>query len=162
MFGKSDPASNLKRVRATLKMRSGRSEIGAILIPTHRALREVLNDETTFVEIETEAGRVAFVLKTDIARIDPHDVVEPRMAGRGVDAWSRFEARDARLVLGVNANATDQQITAAWRDLAKAYHPDRLAALGLPDEILRHADRVMARVNAAYQSLKSEANAQRG
>ena len=52
-----------------------------------------------------------------------------------------------------------RRIHAAWRALAKAYHPDRLAALGLPDEILRHADRVLARINVAFQRLKSEAGA---
>ena len=159
MFSKTDPANNLKRLRVTLKMRSGESETGAILIPAHRALRETLNDDGPFIEIATEDGRQAFLLKTEIARIEPHDAVEPRAADRGANDWSRFDANEARIVLGVSANATEPEIHAAWRDLAKAYHPDRLAALGLPDEILRHADRVLARINAAFQRLKSEARA---
>jgi hypothetical protein len=162
MFSKSDPANNLKRTRATLKMRSGDSEAGAILTPNHRTLREALNDEAPFIEIETEEGRVAFVLKTEIARIEPDPAAEPRAAERGAEMPSRFDAKDARLVLGVGADATEQEIATAWRDLAKAYHPDRLAALGLPNEMLRHAGRVMARVNAAYQSLKNDAGAPRG
>ena len=32
---------------------------------------------------------------------------------------------------GVSANATKEEVHTAWRELAKAYHPDRLAALGL-------------------------------
>ena len=68
----------------------------------------------------------------------------------------RFDANDARPVLGVAADATFEEIHAAWRALAKAYHPDRLTALGPPDEILRHADRVLARINAAFQKLKGE------
>lgn len=159
MFGKADPASNLRGFRVTLKLRSGESETGAILVPAHRTLREALNDDAPFVEMETEEGRNAFLLKTEIARIDPHGAGEPRAADRAGAEWSRFDAIDARLVLGVAANATDEEIHAAWRALAKAYHPDRLAALGLPDEILRHADRVLARINAAFQRLKSEAGA---
>ena len=58
------------------------------------------------------------------------------------------EASDARLVLGVSEQATTEELHTAWRQLAKAYHPDRLAALDLPDEMLRHADRVLARINA--------------
>jgi DnaJ-domain-containing protein 1 len=162
MFSKTDPANNLKRFRVTLKMRSSESETGAILIPAHRALREALNDDGPFIEIETEDGRQAFLLKTEIARIEPRDAPEPRAADRGANEWGRFDASDARLVLGVAADATEQEIHAAWRDLAKAYHPDRLAALGLPHEILRHADRVLARINAAFQRLKSEANARGG
>ncbi|MGO8799955.1 MAG: J domain-containing protein [Roseiarcus sp.] len=159
MFGKADPASNLRGFRVTLKLRSGESETGAILVPAHRTLREALNDDAPFVEMETEEGRNAFLLKTEIARIDPHAAGEPRAADRAGAEWSRFDAIDARLVLGVAANATDEEIHAAWRALAKAYHPDRLAALGLPDEILRHADRVLARINVAFQRLKSEAGA---
>ena len=75
------------------------------------------------------------------------------------DGPTRFDAKDARIVLGVAGDASDEDIHAAWRDLAKAYHPDRLAALGLPDEMLRHAERVLARVNVAYQKLKSEREA---
>jgi hypothetical protein len=159
MFSKTDPANNLKGFRVTLKMRAGESEIGAILVPAHRTLREALNDEGPFVEMETQDGRHAFLLKTEIARIDPHSAAEPRATDRAGDDWSRFDAKDARLVLGVAANASQQEIHAAWRDLAKAYHPDRLAALGLPNEILRHADRVLARINAAFQRLKSDASA---
>ncbi len=153
MFSKSDPSSNLKRLRVTLTRRSGEDERAAILIPAHHSLREALNDQAPFVEIETEDGRQSFLAKTEIARVDPHDAPRPRGADRGEEA-SRFDANDARVVLGVAGDATQQELQAAWRDLAKAYHPDRLAALGLPDEMLRHADRVLARINAAYQSLK--------
>ncbi len=158
MFSKGDPASNLKGFRVTLKMRSGESETGSILIPAHRTLHEALNDEAPFVEIETQNGRQAFVLKTEIARVDQHAGAEPRANNRGGGEASRFDAANARLVLGVAADATQREIHDAWRDLAKAYHPDRLAALGLPDEMLRHADRVLARINAAFQRLKAEAS----
>jgi DnaJ-domain-containing protein 1 len=161
MFSKADPANNLKRVRVSLKTRLGENEIGAILVPAHHTLRQALNDDGPFIEIEAEDGRRAFLLKTEIARIDPHDTVEPRAFDRGPDDWTRFDANDARLVLGVAADATEQELHTVWRDLAKAYHPDRLAALGLPDEILRHADRVLSRINAAYQRLKTDASARR-
>jgi DnaJ-domain-containing protein 1 len=164
MFSKTDPANNLRSFRVTLKLRSGESEAGAILVPAHRTLREMLNDDAPFIELETQGGRQAFVLKTEIARVDPLGAAETRGAerpGPGEDA-SRFEANDARIVLGVAANATDEEIHAAWRDLAKAYHPDRLAALGLPNEILRHADRVLARINAAFQRLRNDASARSG
>jgi DnaJ-domain-containing protein 1 len=159
MFSKGDPANNLKRFRVTLRTRSGDSENGSIVLPAHHSLRQALNDEGPFIEIETEDGRQSFLLKTEIARIDPVDKPAPREPGRGGEDWSRFDAKDARLVLGVTGEATPEQLRDAWRDLAKAYHPDRLAALGLPDEMLRHADRVLARINAAYQRLKTDMGA---
>ena len=159
MFSKSDPGANLKRMRVTMKMRSGESETGSLLVPAHRALREALNDEAPFLELETEDGAQAFVLKTEIARIDPLDGPEPRADDRPANNWSRFDAQDAYLVLGLSPETSPDAVHTAWRDLAKAYHPDRLAALGLPDEMLRHADRVLARINAAFQRLKAEGKA---
>jgi len=156
MFGKSDPLGTLKRWRVTLTTRGGETEVGSVLIPAHHTLREALNDQAPFLEIENEDGRHSFLLKTEVARIVPDAAARPRAADRG-DEWGRFDAKDARVVLGVSNEATQQELQAAWRDLAKAYHPDRLAALGLPDEMLRHADRVLARINAAYQSLKNDA-----
>ena len=132
--------------------------MGAILVPAHHTLRHALNDHEPFIEIETDDGRHAFLLKTEIARIDPHDRVEPADGNRA-NEWSRFDANDARVVLRVAADATEQEIQAAWRDLATAYHPDRLAAFGLPDEMLSHADRVLARITA-FQRLKNDASAQ--
>ena len=161
MFSKGDPANTLKRFRVTLKMRQGESCACAILAPAHHPLRQSLNDDGPFVEIETADGGQAFLLKAEIARIDLDEAAEPRASesdGRDqAKDYSRFDASDARQVLGVPAAATKEELHAAWRELAKAYHPDRLAALGLPGEMLRHADRVLARINAAYQRLKNEA-----
>jgi hypothetical protein len=156
MFNKSDPFEVQKRIRITLAMRSGEIETGSILIPAHHSLRQALNDAGPFIEIETAAGRHSFLLKTEVARIDPIGG-ESRQQAREEDDWSRFDAKDARLVLGVGAEASKEEMHAVWRELAKAYHPDRLAALGLPDEMLRHADRVLMRINAAYQRLKNVA-----
>ena len=101
MFNKADPANNLKRVRATLKTRSGESETGAILIPAHRTLREALNDEGPFIEMESEDGRLAFLLKTEVAaRRSAQRRRIARLRSAPGDS-SRFDANDARLVLGV-------------------------------------------------------------
>jgi DnaJ-domain-containing protein 1 len=158
MFSKSDPSDTQKRVRVELRMRSGESEKGSLLIAAHHTLRQTLSDDAPFLEIETAEGTHAFLLKTEIARIDPVNS-ESRQRPRDGDDWTRFDAKDARLVLGVAADATLDEIQSVWRALAKAYHPDRLMALGLPEELLRHAERVLVKVNAAYQSLRSEATA---
>lgn len=157
MFSKSDPSDVQKRVRVVLKIRSGETEKGSILIASHHSLRQALNDVAPFIELETADGSHSYILKTEITRIDPVGE-EPRRSPPDGDDWSRFDANDARVVLGVDADATQDALHAAWRELAKAYHPDRLAALGLPEEMLRHADRVLARINAAYRRLKSQEN----
>lgn len=56
-------------------------------------------------------------------------------------------------VLGVNQDATEQQIKDAYRELAKKYHPDNYADSPLQDL----ASEKMAEVNAAYDEVVSKA-----
>ena len=88
MFGKGDPANTLKRFRATLKMRQGESFACAILAPAHHPLRQSLNDDGPFVEIETEEGRQAFNEKR------PPDFTGA-LRRRG-EAWGEPSAEDRR------------------------------------------------------------------
>ncbi len=43
----------------------------------------------------------------------------------------------------------------AYRALAKKYHPDTLRAQGLPDEMVGRANERMARINAAWDAVKT-------
>jgi molecular chaperone DnaJ len=53
---------------------------------------------------------------------------------------------DDYIVLGVAQNASDNEITVAWRRLVSKLHPDKNANDAAADEQLR-------KVNAAYQRL---------
>jgi DnaJ domain len=141
-----DRALPRRRAGAGVAKRASRAPVGG-------DIRTVLLLPET---VEAQARSLGLALRMDWT----HKPLSRPAAGDRANEWSRFDANDARVVLGVAADATEQEIHAAWRDLAKAYHPDRLAAFGLPDEVLRHADRVLARINAAFQRLKNDASAQ--
>jgi curved DNA-binding protein CbpA len=55
-------------------------------------------------------------------------------------------------VLGVSANATIEEITAAYKKMAQMYHPDKVASLAL--EFRELAERRMKEINIAYEALK--------
>ena len=57
-------------------------------------------------------------------------------------------------ILGIRETASPGEIKAAWKDLARRYHPDKLRARGVPDEAARLAERRMAEINAAYDDLR--------
>ncbi len=59
---------------------------------------------------------------------------------------------DPYRVLGVSPTATDDEIKAAYRKLAKQYHPDNFAGNPLGDK----AEEKMKEINAAYEQIKDE------
>ncbi|HYM83168.1 MAG TPA: J domain-containing protein [Candidatus Dormibacteraeota bacterium] len=58
--------------------------------------------------------------------------------------------RDPYVVLGVDPDASQATIKAAWRRLAREHHPD----LATDDASRRRADRQMAEINAAYEAVR--------
>jgi curved DNA-binding protein CbpA len=61
--------------------------------------------------------------------------------------------RDPHDVLGVDRDASQATVKAAWRRLAREHHPD----LAADSTARRDATRRMAEINAAYQALRSSA-----
>ena len=73
---------------------------------------------------------------------------DPKPSSRTVDS----RVRAAMEILEVSLDATPQHITAAYRQMAKMYHPDRLAHLA--PEFVEMAEERMKEINLAYQTLK--------
>ncbi len=63
---------------------------------------------------------------------------------------------DAYAVLGLPADATDEQVRAGWRKLMRENHPDTLAARGVPPEFVKRATDKVAEINAAWDRIKRE------
>ena len=59
---------------------------------------------------------------------------------------------DPYKVLGVSRNATDDEIKAAYRELAKKYHPDNYADNPLSDLV----EEKMKEINEAYEAIRKE------
>ena len=72
-------------------------------------------------------------------------------------AKERPAAASAREVLGVGPDASQSEILAAYRKMARMYHPDRVEGLGPEFEEL--AERRMKEINEAYAKLKGSAGA---
>ena len=59
--------------------------------------------------------------------------------------------KDFYEVLGVDRNASAEEIKKAYKDNCKKYHPDRVQHLG--DEFKTFADEKIKQVNEAYEVL---------
>lgn len=66
----------------------------------------------------------------------------------------RNALQDAYTLLGVNAQATDADVKKAYRRQMNKNHPDKLAAKGLPDEMLELATEKTQKIKTAYELIK--------
>jgi DnaJ like chaperone protein len=59
-------------------------------------------------------------------------------------------------ILGVGAEATEDELDKAYRKMATKYHPDKVAHLG--QEVAAGAQEKFKQLNAAYETIKKERN----
>ena len=57
-------------------------------------------------------------------------------------------------ILGVDMNATDDEIKMAYREMAKKYHPDKVAYLG--EDVRKSAEQKLQEVNEAYDKIRKQ------
>jgi len=62
---------------------------------------------------------------------------------------------DPYQVLGLSDDASIEQARAAWRQLVRETHPDRLAARGVPVEAVKIAEKRLIAINHAWEKINS-------
>lgn len=90
----------------------------------------------------------------------PRMQFEWQSARRGESRRSSFGSGpftpDPYEILGVDRDASDEDVRKAYREKAKALHPDILRAQGLPEEFMDRANEQMAKINEAWSKIKRE------
>ncbi|PSU67561.1 co-chaperone DjlA [Photobacterium phosphoreum] len=69
---------------------------------------------------------------------------------------TRDQLADAFKVLGVNDEASAQEVKRAYRKQMNEHHPDKLAAKGLPPEMMEIAKQKTQELQAAYDLIRKE------
>ena len=69
---------------------------------------------------------------------------------------SQVSLDDAYQVLCVNANASDAEVKKAYRKMMSQHHPDKLAAKGLPDDMIEVAKEKTQEIQSAWELIKNE------
>ncbi|MGH6879103.1 MAG: TerB family tellurite resistance protein [Rhizomicrobium sp.] len=87
---------------------------------------------------------------SDIFGFAPHEFRRIRASHLGPDQ------ADPYVVLGVEHNASEEEIKRTYRLLVRENHPDSLMARGVPEEFLRLANEKLAAINAAYAKVMQE------
>ncbi len=68
----------------------------------------------------------------------------------------RPDAADPYVVLGVEYEASDDEIKHTYRRLVRENHPDSLIARGVPPEFIKIATDKLAAINGAYEKIQKE------
>lgn len=63
---------------------------------------------------------------------------------------------DPYQLIGVSRDASDSDIKSAYRKLVIENHPDKLMAQGVPEEFIEVANRKLAAINAAHDTIQKE------
>ena len=63
--------------------------------------------------------------------------------------------RDPYDILGVESDASMDEVRAAWRALVRETHPDRMMARGVPEEAVKLAERRLVAINRAWEDIQS-------
>jgi DnaJ like chaperone protein len=62
---------------------------------------------------------------------------------------------DCYAELEVSAQASDQEVTKAYRRQLSRHHPDKLVANGLPESMAQWAKEKTQRIQEAYESIRA-------
>jgi hypothetical protein len=90
----------------------------------------------------------------DSGRSTSKERAEERRSAETLEKEARLAA--ARRALGVSKGAGVEEISAAYRKLARTHHPDKVA--NLEPEVREYSEQRMKEINAAYSELKRQWN----
>lgn len=121
-------------------------------------------EERTLLHICDRLGlsRVLFRGLEELVRLQHRFTEAGEAAGPGAGARARRPEApprpslgDAYAVLGVSPEATDEEVTRAYRRLLSQHHPDKLVAKGLPEEMMKLAAQKTHEIRKAYEMIRA-------
>jgi len=68
--------------------------------------------------------------------------------------FARGNLNSAYALLGLSPDASQEEIRRSYRRLAREYHPDTIAAKGLPEDFLKFANEKLQAINEAYGQIR--------
>jgi hypothetical protein len=141
------------RIAVTLSLASGETLNGHVFIKVGGQLRDFLNGPDRFIEFEKRDLSLVYLSKDSILTVSTLVVPKNDQLQRRARDLHAFDPYHS---LGVDRTASAGEIRAAYRRLARDYHPDKLAGIGVPKEVLDYMNAMFARIHAAYKELSGD------
>jgi DnaJ like chaperone protein len=118
-------------------------------------LQAVLGAGAVGAEKRQVLNRIASALGVGRAELDEIEAVV-RGASHRAGQSPPLSLDVAYRVLGVSAEASDDEVKTAYRRLMNRHHPDKLVARGLPKSMIGMAEQKTREVRTAYERIKEQ------
>jgi hypothetical protein len=138
-----------KTAPAVVILTDGSVISGKLFINDNSRITDLLNDDRKFVPLQTGDGSIVALAKSSIMQVTLPSA-EP----------APYVGRDPYRILGLQPGAAMEEVKRAYHELCKKNHPDAIKSLGLSPEYQDLATRNMARINDAYNQIRSSVAAE--
>ena len=127
-----------------ISLADGTSILGKLFVSPQARLTDVLNDDRSFLPVETTDGVFLALAKSAIKQVTLPAPQAPA-----------YKGNNPYLILGVKEGASHEELKKAYHQLSMINHPDRIRGFGLGADYQELATNNMSRINNAYsQALK--------
>ncbi len=139
------------KIAVEISLADGSMVAGRTVLGPGKGVHKLLDGQDGFLYVDGFDGEGAFIPKSDIKGLKVISPGKPNAMHLSVPDARNFEPYR---VLGLEKNASFDEIKDAYHRLTKIYHPDRFASIELPHEVKTYIDAMAKNVNAAFRALK--------
>ena len=134
------------RMLVNIALTGERSLKGNLLVVPSSTVLRTLNNDSQFLEFEELDGSMHLIAKSSICEVVP--VVLPRDAR--LDSKPVDNQNTPHKALGLNADASAEEVEAAFASLNQIYATGNFTASVLPEEVSRYLEAKRSHLAAAY------------
>jgi hypothetical protein len=129
---------------------TGESLRGHIKANIAGKLVDFLNRETGFLEFIGADGKAIILSKAAVRSVA---VIEQPKTDQLSRRMKLQDTLDPYSVLGISHGANAEEVRNAYRHGARLYHPDNLAGVQVPNEVLEYITAMFMRLTKAYREI---------
>lgn len=152
--GKAGDYSFESRLRALAAQIDGRADLARAFVQIQ--LQSALGAGQVGADKRQALWRVAERLGVTRAELAQLEAIVRGFGGAGGQPTPAEMLEAAYRVLGVTAQAGDDEVKTAYRRLMSQHHPDKLVARGLPESMAGVAEQKTHEVRTAYERIKEQ------
>ncbi len=142
MYESDDKISKWK-IEVRVELDDGMRLLGFLFVKPMQRLSDLLNDQRSFVPMQTMDGLIVQLAKSTIAKVVQLD--------QKAEAAAITDPYD---ILGVSPRVSDEKLKKSYHALCTEYHPDKLLSVGVAPEFIDLANSRITRIIDAYRRVR--------